>query len=123
MNRVLQFKDLLLLGFGYLIGSSVFTLSGIGAKLAGNASSIAWFLSGILAGLTALVFSEFSSKLQGSGSSYIYAYVLSGEFTAWMVSWNTVVRLCYDVAYSSRSFTSFFKGTIEYYGFKIPLIL
>ena len=41
-----------MIGIGNLIGSGIFTLSGIGAKLAGESISISWIFSGFIAFLT-----------------------------------------------------------------------
>lgn len=80
--------DLVMVGFGNLIGTGIFTLSGISTKYAGAAICFSWLFAGAVAALTTLVYAELSSKVAKSGSSYIYAYILTGEFSAWLVSWN-----------------------------------
>ena len=82
-ERVLDLMDLIMIGIGNLIGSGIFTLSGIGAKIAGESIFISWMLSGFIAFLTVIIFAEISSKVKKSGSIYIYAYIINGEFSAW----------------------------------------
>ena len=85
---MLTLVDLLSIGFGNIIGSGIFAYSGITAKIAGSSMAISWLLAGLIALLTALVYGELANKIKKSGSSYIYAYIITGEFTAYMVSWN-----------------------------------
>lgn len=75
--------DLIMIGIGNLIGSGIFTLSGIAAHFAGESVAISWIISGFIAYLTVLIFAEISSKVKKSGSIYIYSYIITGEFSAW----------------------------------------
>jgi basic amino acid/polyamine antiporter, APA family len=38
------------------------------------------------------MFAELSSKIQRTGSTYIYAYIISGEFMAWYIGWNMFMQ-------------------------------
>ena len=75
--------DLIMIGIGNLIGSGIFTLSGIAASFAGESIVISWIISGFIAYLTVIIFAEISSKVKKSGSIYIYSYIITGEFSAW----------------------------------------
>jgi APA family basic amino acid/polyamine antiporter len=85
-------NSLVLLGIGGTIGGGVFTLSGIAARLAGAYLWISWLISGVITMLSAMIFAELSSKIQRSGSSYIYAYIISGELMAWFIGWNVFMQ-------------------------------
>ena len=78
----------MLLGFGNTIGSGVFTLTGVAAKLAGPSVFIGFILAGLVALATAMVFAEFASIIPKSGSAYVYTYTTLGELPAWIVGWN-----------------------------------
>ena len=65
-------STLVLLGFGNIIGSGVFTLTGVEAKSAGPAVFVGFIISGLIALLTALVYAEFAAMIPKSGSAYIY---------------------------------------------------
>jgi amino acid transporter len=82
----------LLLSFGNTIGAGIFALSGISSKAAGEAVVFSWIIAGCVSFLTALVYAEFSSKIRKAGSSFIYAYAITGEFSAWLIAWNMFAR-------------------------------
>ena len=90
--------SLILLGFGNTIGAGIFTLSGIAAKEAGEDAPFCWLISGVVSFFTALVYAEFSSKIRKNGSSFIYAYAITGEFSAWMIAWNIFARYGFPAA-------------------------
>ena len=81
-----------MIGIGNLVGSGIFTLSGIAAKFAGESLAISWATSGFIAYLTGLIFAEISSKVKKSGGIYIYSYIINGELSAWQSSWSMFAR-------------------------------
>jgi APA family basic amino acid/polyamine antiporter len=77
-------------------------------------------VSGIAILFTTFVFAELSTKIPKSGSSYRYAYVIGGEYQAWLVGWNCfmqygILASCQGVAFSNY-LVSFIKynGSIDY---------
>ena len=119
-KRSLSLPDLIMIGMGNIIGSGIFTYSGIGAKSAGEAIFISWIISGLIASLTVFVFAELSSRIKKSGSSYIYAYIITGEFSAWQVSWSMFARYGTATAIQARAFGSYCSGMLAYNGFPLP---
>ena len=101
------------IGFGNIIGSGIFAYSGITGKVAGSAMALSWLLAGAVALLTTLVYAELSSKIRKSGSSYIYAYILTGEFTAYMIGWNLFARFGCGTCIQGRAFSSYLSGWLE----------
>jgi APA family basic amino acid/polyamine antiporter len=85
---VFTLTSLILLGFGNTIGSGVFSLTGVAAKMAGPAVFLGFIIAGIIALLTAMVYAEFAAIIPKSGSAYIYTYTTFGELPAWVVGWN-----------------------------------
>ncbi|MFB6075543.1 MAG: APC family permease [Candidatus Aenigmatarchaeota archaeon] len=75
------------LGVGTMIGAGIFTLSGVGAQIAGPAVSLSFVLAGIIALLTALNYCELSSTYPESGGGYVYAKRGFGKFTGFITGW------------------------------------
>ena len=119
-KRVLSAADLMSIGFGNIIGAGIFAYSGITAKVAGSAMAFSWLLAGLVALLTTLVYAELSSKIKKSGSSYIYAYIMTGEFTAYMIGWNLFARFGLSTCIQGRAFSSYLSGWLELNGVKVP---
>lgn len=75
--------------------------------------------------ISALLFAELSSKIQRTGSTYIYAYIISGEFMAWYVGWNMFMQYGICASVQAQGFNSFFLGFLKANGLKdsIPVFL
>ena len=110
-------------GIGNTIGAGIFALTGIAAKAAGASLFLSFIISGMIAGTTALVYSEFSSRMPFSGSGYSYIYASFGELPAWIVGWNFCVRfgLCSGALF--RGWTSYFVDMLATLGLPLPTYL
>lgn len=64
--------DLVSYGVGAMIGAGIFVLSGSVAKVAGPAGIISFFISGLLALITAHSYVQFSREINSSGGGYSY---------------------------------------------------
>lgn len=60
---------------------------------AGPGVVLSYLLSGIACIFSALVYSEFATRVPISGSAYTYAYAVSGEFIAWIVGWDLTLEV------------------------------
>lgn len=88
MKKNLGALDLILLGFGGIIGTGIFVLTGLAAaKYAGPAITLSFLLGGVACVFTALAFAELAAMLPVSGSAYSYAYITMGEGMAAVVGW------------------------------------
>ncbi|HEX6988845.1 MAG TPA: amino acid permease [Bacillota bacterium] len=100
LRRSLGWLDLTGLGIGAIIGTGIFVLTGVvAATRAGPAVVISFALSGLAAGLTALVYAELAAMVPVSGSAYTYAYAALGEIFAWVIGWDLILE--YIVAASA----------------------
>ena len=106
-DRKYNLRDLVFFSFGSIIGTGIFTLTGPAAKLCGSSVVISYFLTGLIAMPTALVFAEFSSIIPKSGSTYLYTYCIFGEFTAWIIGWNYVIVYMVGNAVGTRGLSSY----------------
>lgn len=67
-------------GVGIVIGTGIFTLTGVQAKEnAGPAVVISFVIAGVVSLLAALCYAELASAVPTAGSAYTYAYATLGS--------------------------------------------
>ena len=106
-KRTYTLFQLTLFGFGNIIGTGVFTLTGPASQYAGNAVFISYMIGGLISVLTALCFAELASEVPKAGSSYLYTYCMFGEMPAWMVAWNQLFQYAISSATMARGMSPF----------------
>ncbi|WP_409484567.1 amino acid permease [Arsenicicoccus dermatophilus] len=107
-KRHLRARDLMGFGIGMIIGTGIFTLTGIEAKQhAGPAVTIAYLLAGIVSALAALCYAELASSVPTAGSAYTYAYATIGEVFAWIIGWDLVLEFALGAAVVSRGWSGY----------------
>ena len=87
LKKSISFSVLVLLAINAIIGTGIFFVPGIAARIAGPASIISWILVGILALLVAACFAELVSMFPKAGGVYEYTKQAFGEFGGFMVGW------------------------------------
>src|SRR3954453_17545012 len=93
LRRRLGPVDLMGFGIGVVIGTGIFTLTGIEAKgHAGPAVTISFVIAGAVSLLAALCYAELASSVPTAGSAYTYAYATLGEIVAWIIGWDLVLE-------------------------------
>jgi APA family basic amino acid/polyamine antiporter len=110
-------------GIGNTIGAGVFALTGIAAQYTGPSLFLSFIICGIISLMTALVYSEFSSKMPCSGSSYRYIYSTFGELPAWIIGWNMNLRYGLCGGALARGWASYTVGLFKSLGIVLPLWL
>ncbi len=90
LKKTLGPMDLIILGVGAVIGTGIFTLSGV--AIAGDAAAgPSFMLSLVLAGLacifSAFCYAEFASMIPVAGSAYTYTFAIFGQCAAWLIGW------------------------------------
>jgi len=73
LKRELKLFEVVMLGFGMIVGAGVYALIGVGGVETGNSLWLAFTIAGVIAFLTALSYAELSSIFPKAGSSYYYA--------------------------------------------------
>lgn len=79
---------------GGMVGSSIFSLSGVTYSMAGAAAILTWFLAGAILLLYALNIAELATTFPKSGGIYVYPHVVLGktekgkDFAGWMSAWS-----------------------------------
>ena len=82
LTRNLTSLDLIGFGIGIVIGTGIFTLTGLQAKEnAGPAIAVSFLIAGFVSLLAALCYAELASAVPAAGSSYTYAYATIGEIS------------------------------------------
>ena len=82
LKRRLGARHLIGFGIGVVIGTGIFTLTGIEAQdTAGPAVVISFAIAGVVALLAALCYAELASSVPTAGSAYSYAYATIGELS------------------------------------------
>jgi APA family basic amino acid/polyamine antiporter len=113
-----------LVGIGGILGGGLLILAGTAFNAAGPAAILAFFLNGLVAGVTAMTFAEISSTFPQSGGAYTFAKKVLNVRAAFAVGWVTwfayiVAAVLY--ALSAASFTVILiKGTVEGLGYEAP---
>lgn len=121
MVRNLNSMDLILMGLGSMVGFGIFSVIGLGvATISGPALIISIILAAAAVGVSAIIFAEFSSRIQMQGGPYGYLYVIFGEFTAWIVGWLMFSEFLLAIALFSSSWSSYFKGLFH---LKLPAVI
>ncbi|GAB3489141.1 amino acid permease [Amycolatopsis cihanbeyliensis] len=108
LNRRLRARDLVGAGIGIIIGTGIFTLAGVQAKLhAGPSVTLSFAIGAVVAGLTALCYAELASGMPTAGSAYTYAFATLGEVFAWLVGWDLLLEFALGAAVVSRGWSGY----------------
>src|SRR3954453_23683490 len=93
LRRRLGPVDLMGFGVGIVIGTGIFTLTGVEAKNhAGPAVMISFLVAGVVSVLAAVCYAELASAVPTAGSAYTYAYATVGELVAWIIGWDLILE-------------------------------
>ncbi|KJV56910.1 amino acid permease family protein [Orientia chuto str. Dubai] len=113
--------DLVLLGLGAIIGTGVFSLTGmVAAQHSGPAVTISYIIAGIVCMLVALAYTELAVMIPTSGSIYTYSYVALGEIFAWIMGSVIILELTFGAATVAASWSAYTQGILEAGGIIIP---
>lgn len=87
-------KACIMMAIGGMVGSSIFTLSGVTYSMAGPAAIVTWFLAGVILLLYALNIAELATTFPKSGGVYVYPHAVLGSteksknFAGWIAAWS-----------------------------------
>ena len=99
LKPTLSWYHLVAMGVGAIVGTGIYTLTGIGAGLAGPAVILSFGLCGVICACAAFCYAEMATMMPAAGSAYTYTYVVLGELLAWIVGWSLILE--YTVAASA----------------------
>jgi APA family basic amino acid/polyamine antiporter len=96
LKPTLSWPHLVAMGVGAIVGTGIYTLTGIGAGLAGPAVILSFLLCGVICACAAFCYAEMATMIPAAGSAYTYSYSVLGELLAWIVGWSLILE--YTVA-------------------------
>ena len=88
----LRWPHLVALGVGAIVGTGIYTLTGVGAGLAGPGVILSFAIAGIVCTLAALCYAEMATLMPHAGSAYSYSYAGMGELVAWIIGWSLILE-------------------------------
>lgn len=123
LRRTLSWPHLVALGIGAIVGTGIYTLTGVGADRAGPAVILAFAIAGAVCACAALAYAELATMIPTSGSAYTYTYSVLGETLGWIVGWSLILE--YSVACSAVAvgWSAYLVGWMEAGGVVLPQAL
>src|SRR3954451_11314939 len=114
LGKRLTAWDLMGFGIGIVIGTGIFTLTGIQAKNnAGPAILVSFAVAGFVSLLAALCYAELAAAVPTAGSSYTYAYTTIGEIFAWIIAWDLILEFALGAAVVSRGWSGYLQDALS----------
>jgi len=121
LKRALGSINLVTLGIGAIIGTGIFTLTGVAAaRFAGPAVVLSFIVAGIGCVFAGLCYAEFASMIPIAGSAYTYGYATLGEIVAWIIGWALVLEYAFGAATVAVGWSGYVASLLGYFGVKLP---
>ncbi len=112
LSKRLTQWDLMGFGIGIVIGTGIFTLTGVAAKNnAGPAVMVSFLIAGFVAVLAGLCYAELAAAVPTAGSSYTYAYTTIGEIFAWIIAWDLILEFALGAAVVARGWSGYLQDS------------
>lgn len=89
LKKLLGFKSLLLIIINSIMGTGIFFLIAVSAKIAGISSIFSWLIMAIIAIYISTVFAELCSMFPTSGGVYDFTKNIFGKATSFIIGWIT----------------------------------
>ncbi|HYG26927.1 MAG TPA: amino acid permease [Caulobacteraceae bacterium] len=120
LKRTLGWAHLTALGVGAIVGTGIYTLTGVGAGMAGPAFLLSFLIAGAVCACAALCYAEMATLMPQAGSAYAYSYAVMGETTAWVVGWSLILEYTVVCAAVSVGWAGYAAGLIRDAGLGVP---
>jgi APA family basic amino acid/polyamine antiporter len=120
LKQTLSWPHLVAMGVGAIVGTGIYTLTGIGAGLAGPAVILSFLGCGVLCACAAFCYAEMATMIPASGSAYTYTYVVLGEALAWIVGWSLVLEYTVAAAAVAVGWSAHVAEFIRAAGWTVP---
>ena len=120
LKRTLGPWQLIAIGIGAIVGTGVFTFTGIAAQTAGPGVMLSFALAGLTCVFVALAYTEVAAAMPSSGGVYTYSYASLGEVIAWVVGWVAVLQFACGAMVVSMGWSGYVTGILNQVGFGLP---
>lgn len=123
LKPTLGWPHLVALGIGAIIGTGIYTLTGVAAGLAGPAVILSFAVAGAVCACAALCYAEMATMMPQAGSAYTYSYAALGELIAWIIGWSLILEYTLVCSAVSVGWAGYASGLIQQAGWPIPASL
>lgn len=124
LSNVYRRADLVMLGFGVMIGAGIFKIAGAeAAATAGPGVIFSFLIAGAACLLAALGYAELSSVMPVAGSAYSFTYVIFGELWAWVIGWSMLLEMLLAASVVSRAWSIYATQALSDSGVALPKML
>lgn len=91
LQKTLSFPVILLITINSIMGTGIFFLPAVGARLSGPASLLSWVIMAVLSMGISLIFAELVGMYPFAGGVYEYTKQAFGPLTSFLVGWMTMI--------------------------------
>jgi APA family basic amino acid/polyamine antiporter len=123
LAKTLSWPHLIALGVGAIVGTGIYTLTGVGAERAGPAVILAFAIAGAVCACAALAYAELATMIPAAGSAYTFSYAALGETVAWIVGWSLVLEYSLACSTVAVGWSGYLVGWIASAGIHLPAAL
>lgn len=123
LKKTLSWPHLVALGVGAIVGTGIYTLTGVGADRAGPAVILAFAIAGAVCACAALAYAELATLIPTAGSAYTYTYTVVGETLAWIVGWSLILEYSLACSTVAVGWSAYLVGWIQSAGVELPASL
>jgi basic amino acid/polyamine antiporter, APA family len=120
LKPTLSWPHLMAMGVGAIVGTGIYTLTGVGAGLAGPAVILSFLICGAICACAAFCYAEMATMIPVAGSAYTYSYVVLGELLAWIVGWSLILEYTVAAAAVAVGWAGHAEALIVAAGWPIP---
>ncbi len=120
LKPTLSWPHLVAMGVGAIVGTGIYTLTGISAGLAGPAVILSFLLCGVICACAALCYAEMATIIPAAGSAYTYSYAVLGELLAWIVGWSLILEYTVGAAAVAVGWSAHVAEFIQAAGWSVP---
>jgi APA family basic amino acid/polyamine antiporter len=120
LKATLSWPHLIGLGVGGIVGTGIYTLTGVGAGLAGPAVVLSFVIAGIVCACAALAYAEMATMMPVAGSAYTYSYVVLGEMLAWIIGWTLILEYTVVCSAVAVGWAGYATGVMKSLGWHVP---
>ena len=120
LRPTLSWPHLLAMGVGAIVGTGIYTLTGVAADLAGPAAILSFLIAGAVCACAALAYAELSTMIPAAGSTYTYTYAVLGEPLAWIVGWSLILEYTVGCSTVAVGWAAHFVEFLRVAGIDLP---
>lgn len=120
LRPTLSWPHLIALGIGAIVGTGIYTLTGIGAERAGPAVILSFAIAGVVCACAALAYAEMATLIPTAGGAYTYTYSVLGEVAAWVIGWSLILEYSLACSTVAVGWSGYLVGWLQSAGLHLP---